>query len=79
MTTAQIIIYLILFIIDIGLTAHHINKSLNRGNPSIFGLSILRMSMTWLFLITATSRMNELRKPNPCPELEKVENVYKIK
>jgi len=79
MTTAQIIIYSILFIIDIALTTHHINKAMNKGNPFIFLLQLIRMCITWSFLIVITLNMNDLSKPNPCPELEKVENVYKIK
>jgi hypothetical protein len=39
----------------------------------------MRMCVTWSFLIVITLEMNDLSKPNPCPELKKVENVYKIK
>lgn len=75
MTTAQIVILAATFIfILIGLMNHN---SKSKWYPITLGLLILSVLMLWVGLLAATLSLNQMKKP--CPEYEKIENVYKLK
>lgn len=79
MTTAQIIIITVLFLILASLTVYYFIKA-NKYNE-IDELSLvfyfIVLILTFTIIITCFLNLRDLRKG--CPELEKVENVYKIK
>jgi glucan phosphoethanolaminetransferase (alkaline phosphatase superfamily) len=85
MIVAQIIVLSVLFILDVYLIIHHL-KSLadlytinGEKNLDIFSFHFLRVIFVWGLLILSIVYLNRASRENPCPELEKVENVYKIK
>ena len=77
MTTAQIIILILLFILDVFLTLRHMYKD-GRLGLLLIGHTI-RMCLTYTILISIITLYNTAISKHPCPEYEKVENVYKIK
>ena len=76
MTTPQIILIIILFLIDVGVITYY-----NRGNETnnmVIILSIFRIFITYVLLCALSSIANQLSSDNPCPNLIKAENVYII-
>lgn len=83
MTTVQIVIFCLLGSFDIYLAISHmrlmqITDGYVRSN-NLFIFHLVRFLFTWGIVIVTTFEMNRLSSPNPCPQLEKVENVYKLK
>jgi cell division protein FtsW (lipid II flippase) len=79
MTTGQIVIVAILFGLSfISSAAGVFQKDENNREACIIASMFFTIIIT-IMLVAATVEMNELSSNNPCPELERLENVYKIK
>ena len=82
MTTAQIVIYIVLFILDFSLSIDYINNRKDKNGYTqkyVFFGRMFVLSLLWMIVVTLTFNLNKLQSTNPCPQLEKVENLYKIK
>lgn len=83
MTNSQIIIFSILgvlWLLGYFKLAYHLDDK-KQNSTQWFMLFVMTNALLITCLITATLVMNDLQKQveGKCPELEKVENVYKIK
>lgn len=83
MSTAQIIIFLILAILIVFCyfkIANNLVKDIEDGFLYLLLSEFLVFSL-YLIAIVATNEVNELKTQikSKCPEYEKVENVYKLK
>ena len=79
MTTAQIIIIAILLGLSVISSAAGILQKNTNSKDAYIILSTFFTCVITIILIAVMIKMNELLSNNPCPELEKLENVYKIK
>lgn len=79
MTTGQIIIVAILFGFSFIFSAAGIFQEDKNNREACIIASIFCTFIITLILVGVTFRVNKLSSDNPCPELEKLENVYKIK
>jgi hypothetical protein len=83
MHIAQIIVFGIVLILDFYLTFNHIsyllftNKVDKRG--FMFFGHVFRFIFVWMIILALTLELNKYISNKPCPELEKLENVYKMK
>ena len=75
MTTFQIVSLVLFLILFIFFTV----KIPSYGNEPYKAGQCVCFIVIWVFLLASTMINNNLQSKNPCPQLEKVENVYKIK
>lgn len=83
MTNSQIIIFSILgvlWVLSYFKLAYHLDDK-KQNSTQWFLLFVMTNALFIVCLVTATLVMNDLQKQveGKCPELEKVENIYKIK
>ncbi len=79
MTTAQILLIgLTILLLVITISATFGTKREEIKAP-LFMISMMLLLILSAIAISVTIRMNILSSKNPCPQLERVENVYKLK
>jgi hypothetical protein len=76
MTTAQIITYIILYLMIV-IPPIYLDIKYAKGNES--GISVFSIFPTTIVFIILYGTIVENKNNNKCPEYEKVENVYKLK
>lgn len=79
MTTGQIAIVVILFGLSLIFSALGVFCEDKNKREAYIIVSMFFSTIITIMLIAVTVRFNELSSNNPCPKLEKLENVYKIK
>lgn len=78
MTTTQIVIFAVLAIVYVA--AEFFDDYNNRNNPNFnFFIRVIVFTMIFVTAVFGIIYNNQLRSEHPCPQLEKVEDVYKIK
>lgn len=76
--TLHFIFLSILFVLDLFATGNSFVKTTEK-NPLFLVFIIIRISVVWSLLFVLLAINNKYKLENPCPEFEKVENVYKLK
>jgi hypothetical protein len=76
-----IVLFVVAFLIDFHLFYKHINEIKDDNKVSTIAiLFMIKMIIVWPIIVFLLAQVDEyITEKGKCPELEKVENVYRIK
>lgn len=78
MNTSQIIILGLGFLIDLYFLPITKKEFTDKEKLELI-LYVIRTAIVWVVIITTVLMVKKLQSKNPCPEYEKIENVYRLK